>query len=668
MRYFKYRGCVALGFALAVSACGGGGSNTATIAQAQNSAPVAGTTAFTVAEDSDLSATLTATDADSDALTFTKASDPAQGSVTSFAANGAFVYRPRADFSGSDSFSVRVADTAGNSVAATLNITVSPVNDAPTVRNDFFRLAASDSLALNVLANDSDPENDSLTVTIDQQPIVGTATVSGGIVNLALPAGFKGFTRFGYRAADTAGAGQVASVVVFFGIEPFHVVYETDEEQGARILYQDNLLARRAISIVGGQRKVVGRFETAATGQLVVFDECIATCGTGETPQIGNIYAVPAEETGVARVVNHSLPAGERILYRSRISPDGNWLAYATTDASNAVRLHVANLTPTGTATQVPLPPNRALSSNQSTTLSVGASSLYVYFPLTVSQTFEREIYRAELSNPTNVSRPTNSINVDFVATNATETAIFQGVTSNFNFNQQKYLERVAVADPATAAIVSPDFFAAPNAAWYFSDDRQRLVFLSSLISPFQPPTSTTVWSGDPTGVNAPQSVATINGLVPAVRVTAFNPGGSRVLVNGSGGLFDVGLSQGSQPAQISPSSPTSCDQECSRYDSSGNFVAYAGSFTPAGQPTTLGIWRADRSAPANQTLILGFVPSDIRYSPDGNALATIEAGPNNQGLRLFLRNMTAASPPLQLTGVINPNSSTFEAEFLRRP
>jgi VCBS repeat-containing protein len=197
---------------------GGGGPSTPT-----NRAPVFGTTSFSATEDTDLSAQVTATDADGDALTFTRTGDPSSGTVTSFTAAGAFVYRPNANVNGSDSFAVRVADPVGNTVDATVTITIAAANDAPTAANDVLRADGPQLTSLDLLANDRDPDGDALTVTIEEAPLVGTAVVgSDKKFRLeGLPAGFRGLTRFRYRITDAGGAFAVATAAVFIGTDPF---------------------------------------------------------------------------------------------------------------------------------------------------------------------------------------------------------------------------------------------------------------------------------------------------------------------------------------------------------------------------------------------------------------------------------------------------------------
>ena len=112
--------------AAGAAGCGGGGGGGGGTG-ATNSAPVFGALAFSTKQGTDLSGQVTATDAGNDALTFTRVDDPANGSVTSFTAAGAFVYHPTsATFTGTDSFHVRVTDTGGNTTNGTVAITVRP--------------------------------------------------------------------------------------------------------------------------------------------------------------------------------------------------------------------------------------------------------------------------------------------------------------------------------------------------------------------------------------------------------------------------------------------------------------------------------------------------------------------------------------------------------------
>ena len=121
-----------------------------------NNAPVASATLLTGDEDTVLSGTATATDADGDLLTFSKASDPTNGMAT-VAADGAITYTPDADFNGTDSFTYTVSDGNGGTATQTVSVSVAPVDD-PTVSggpdDDVLVGTAADDLILGEAGDD----------------------------------------------------------------------------------------------------------------------------------------------------------------------------------------------------------------------------------------------------------------------------------------------------------------------------------------------------------------------------------------------------------------------------------------------------------------------------------------------------------------------------------
>jgi formylglycine-generating enzyme required for sulfatase activity len=108
--------------------------------------------------------TLNATDADGDTLTWSKASDPAHGTAT-VAGTGAspttFTYAPMADWNGSDSFVVQVADPYGGTDSVMVQVTVNPRNDPPVITGQS-ALTVREGSSLEVRLADlvvTDPDN-----------------------------------------------------------------------------------------------------------------------------------------------------------------------------------------------------------------------------------------------------------------------------------------------------------------------------------------------------------------------------------------------------------------------------------------------------------------------------------------------------------------------------
>ncbi len=103
-----------------------------------NRAPVAGDDSYETAEDCALTVPrpgvlLNDTDADGDAVTASKVSDPSHGTVT-LNLDGSFTYVPETDWHGEDTFRYMAGDGIGDSNEATVTITVDPQPDPPVAR------------------------------------------------------------------------------------------------------------------------------------------------------------------------------------------------------------------------------------------------------------------------------------------------------------------------------------------------------------------------------------------------------------------------------------------------------------------------------------------------------------------------------------------------------
>src|SRR5207253_3766017 len=94
---------------------------------AVNDAPVAYAQSVITAEDTAKAITLTASDVDGDALTYSIVSGPSHGSLSGAAPN--VTYTPAANYNGSDSFTFKANDATADSAAATVSITVTAVNE-----------------------------------------------------------------------------------------------------------------------------------------------------------------------------------------------------------------------------------------------------------------------------------------------------------------------------------------------------------------------------------------------------------------------------------------------------------------------------------------------------------------------------------------------------------
>lgn len=178
-----------------------------------NTAPMAVDDSGAVAEGGTLMGNVIANDSDpeDDPLTATLLTGPANGTA-GIAANGDYTYTPDAGFSGTDSFTYQITDGALTD-SATVTVTVTPVNDPPVAVADAFSGSENAQILGNVLANDSDPDGDTLTASLVAGVANGTLTLgpNGGFTYT--PAmGFFGTDGFTYAVSDGNGGTATAAV------------------------------------------------------------------------------------------------------------------------------------------------------------------------------------------------------------------------------------------------------------------------------------------------------------------------------------------------------------------------------------------------------------------------------------------------------------------------
>lgn len=87
-------------------------------------------------------------------------------------------------------------------------------NAAPLAVADSANTTTGKAVTISVLSNDSDPNNDTLTITSLSKPQFGTATISGKNVIYTPNANFSGTDTFSYVVSDGKGNSTAGSVIV----------------------------------------------------------------------------------------------------------------------------------------------------------------------------------------------------------------------------------------------------------------------------------------------------------------------------------------------------------------------------------------------------------------------------------------------------------------------
>jgi hypothetical protein len=170
----------------------------------------------TLAEDGRVTIDVAANDANlaDNGATVTAVGDAANGNTTR-QADGTVTYTPDADWNGTDSFSYTVTAEDGTTATAGVEVTVTPVNDAPEAVADTAEVTAGETVTLDPAANDTDVDGDPLTVTKVADPAQGTAAVTAdGGLTYTPDAGVSGTQTLTYTVADPAGATATGEVAV----------------------------------------------------------------------------------------------------------------------------------------------------------------------------------------------------------------------------------------------------------------------------------------------------------------------------------------------------------------------------------------------------------------------------------------------------------------------
>lgn len=176
-------------------------------------APVAVDDAYTVAEDSGaaLHPSVLANDSGTGTLTAILVSGTSAGTLL-FNADGTFNYTPNPNFSGTDIFTYKATDGTLASNVATVRITVTPVNDPPVAVDDAAATLQGVPVMIDVLANDSDLDNDTLMVMGITDPRVSVDMM--GMLTFTPNAGDLGDQTFSYMAYDGTANSNMATVTV----------------------------------------------------------------------------------------------------------------------------------------------------------------------------------------------------------------------------------------------------------------------------------------------------------------------------------------------------------------------------------------------------------------------------------------------------------------------
>ena len=260
--------------------------------------PVAVDDTESLNEDASVTIAVLANDSDPDegaVLSVRSAAKPKTGSATVNADN-TVTYEPNADFNGEDSFTYTVVDDTGRTATATVRVSVAAVDDDPPVATDYsVRTNENEAVVIDVLANDRDPDGQTLTVAITSQPGEGTAVRNADDTITYTPAtDFLGVESFEYRVTDPTGRSATATVTV--------EVARNVEERVARVNETVVPEVTRAMT-ASTLSAVTGRIEAVASGAAPATTVNIAGSSTLHHALKANARAIKEGTLDLQRVL-----------------------------------------------------------------------------------------------------------------------------------------------------------------------------------------------------------------------------------------------------------------------------------------------------------------------------------------------------------------------------
>jgi len=257
----------------------GGQSNVATVTVTVGdvaSPPVAVNDVATTFKDQAIAINVLAND--TDAAIVATVTQPNQGGSTAINANQVQVqYTPAPGFRGTETFQYQAEGTGGLRDTATVTVTVQ--NRAPVATDDGVSTPASLPVAIPVLSNDNDPDDDTLSITSFTQGTNGAVVQQGVELEYTADQGFVGTDTFTYTISDGFGGTATATVTVSAttGIGPptaiiaggDRTIDDTDEQPGETVTFDSSASFAPGSEITGCEWRVNLELQDAGCGTQV---------------------------------------------------------------------------------------------------------------------------------------------------------------------------------------------------------------------------------------------------------------------------------------------------------------------------------------------------------------------------------------------------------------
>jgi len=180
--------------------------------------PTVNNLSITTNEDTPTTFTMTGTDPEGAALTFSISTQPQNGTVTASGAAG--TYTPNENFNGADTFAYIASDGALSSQAGLVTVTVTAVDDDPNTMNVSAVIDEDTSVILTLKAEEYD--GDTISFNIKDNPTSGTVSLTGDKATYTPNANYYGADSFTFEAVDTTAKKILNTATASITINPIN--------------------------------------------------------------------------------------------------------------------------------------------------------------------------------------------------------------------------------------------------------------------------------------------------------------------------------------------------------------------------------------------------------------------------------------------------------------
>ncbi|MEL1227031.1 MAG: Ig-like domain-containing protein, partial [Candidatus Neomarinimicrobiota bacterium] len=160
--------------------------------------PTVNNLSITTNEDTPTTFTMTGSDPEGAALTFSISTQPQHGTVTASGAAG--TYTPNENFNGTDTFAYIASDGALSSTAGLVSVTVTAVDDDPNTIN--VSAVTDEDNAVEITLEAEEYDGDTISFNIKDNPASGSVTLNGDKATYTPNENYYGSDSFTFEAVD----------------------------------------------------------------------------------------------------------------------------------------------------------------------------------------------------------------------------------------------------------------------------------------------------------------------------------------------------------------------------------------------------------------------------------------------------------------------------------